>query len=184
MSKQKPYLIGEKTYLRLLDESDTELITEFINNEKVWTYLSNVLPKSFESELDWVKKVLRPNMNSFVFGIVKKESDELIGTIGINDVDWISRTAITGTLIGKTDLHGLGFATDAKKTILRWAFETLNLRIVYSRVYSFNKASLRYAEKCGYKEIARYPEAIFRNGKYHDFVTLQITAEMWKKLIK
>lgn len=179
MVKEKPYLVGEKTYLRLLDESEAEIITQFRNNPKIWKNLGNFLPVSFESELDWIKKKHRSDGNSFTFGVVLKENDQLIGTMGTDKIDWINRTTITGTLIGKEEFHGKGYATDAKKLLLKWLFEDLNLRIIYSRVYGFNKASLRYAEKCGYKEVARYPEAIFRNGEYHDFVTLQITQEEW-----
>lgn len=179
MLKEKPYLIGEKTYLRLLDETDADLVTTFRNNPDVWNNLANIFPVSFEEELVWINKRSKPSSNSFIFAVVLKETEELIGSMGINDIDWISRTAVTGTLIGRTDLHGKGYATDAKKILLNWAFNVLNLRIVYSRVYSFNKASLRYAEKSGYKEIARFPESTFRNGKYHDLVTLQITQEEW-----
>ena len=179
MVKEKPYLIGEKTYLRLLDETAADLVTTFRNNPDVWNNLAQTFPVSFESELDWVKKKSKPNSNSFVFAVVLKETNDLIGSMGLHDIDWMSRTAVTGTLIGRTDLHSQGYATDAKKILLNWAFNVLNLRIVYSRVFSFNKASLRYAEKCGYKEIARFPESIFRNGKYHDLVTLQITQADW-----
>ena len=43
---------------------------------------------------------------------------------------------------------------------------------------------MAYAKKCGYREIARYPEFIFRDGEYHDMVHFVVTLKEWLPLWK
>jgi RimJ/RimL family protein N-acetyltransferase len=46
-------------------------------------------------------------------------------------------------------------------------------------VYAFNKRSLRYNLKCGYKVEGVRKKQIFRNGKYHDEILIAVFKEDW-----
>jgi len=102
--------------------------------------------------------------------------------MGLHQIDFIHGTAVTGAIIGEKEYQGKGYGTDAKMTLLNYAFNTLNLRKVCSDVISFNKRSLAYSKKCGYKIEGRQKQQFYRSGKYYDRVFLAIFRKNWPKI--
>jgi RimJ/RimL family protein N-acetyltransferase len=121
-----------------------------------------------EDELKWFEGLNERKPSDIVFAIVLKESDELIGTMGLHGVDFRNGTAKTGSFIGNKKYWGKGFGTEAKMILLEYAFNTLNLRKICSVVYDYNGRSKRCLEKCGYHEEGILKQHQFRNGSYHD----------------
>ncbi|MES1227571.1 MAG: GNAT family protein [Armatimonadota bacterium] len=102
-----------------------------------------------------------------------------IGFSGIHQIDWINRSALTGSLIGNPDDWGKGYGSDAAAIRAWYCFEVLNLRLLKSGCLNGNVASRKMSEKLGFKEYGRLPEAVYRNGEYRDEVFLYLTREMW-----
>lgn len=171
-----------RIYLRPPEKSDLPFFVRSLNNENIAVFLQGHHMVMEMEEEEWFQNLPKRKDRNRVCSIVLKETHEVIGVIGLHEIDWINRTAITGTFIGKEELLGKGLGTEAKMLWLKHAFLTLNLRQIYSRAYAFNGRSISYSLKCGYKEIARYPDATFRNGEYHDMVHLMVTREMWEPL--
>lgn len=168
-----------RVYLRPHEKGDLPFFCQALNNEGISKYLSRHTPVMLQEEEEWFESRAKKKDNSRACSIVLKENNQIIGSIGLYDIDWISRTATTGSFIGREDLLGKGLGTEAKMLWLKHAFLEINLRRIYSRVAGFNGRSLRYAQKCGYKEVARLPEHVFREGLYHDLVYLVVTQEQW-----
>mgnify|MGYP001562059404 CR=1 FL=1 len=171
-----------RVHLRPPEKSDLPFFVRVLNNENIAVFLQGHHMVMEMEEEEWFQNLPKRKDKNRVCSIVLKETHEVIGVIGLHDIDWINRTATTGTFIGKEELLGKGLGTEAKMLWLKHAFQTLNLRQIYSRAYAFNGRSISYSLKCGYKEIARYPDAVFRNGKYHDMIHLLVTREMWEPL--
>ena len=64
--------------------------------------------------------------------------------------------------------------------ILEFAFNELNLRKIYSEVIDYNKRSIAYSEKCGYKIEACLPKHYYKKGKYWDKIILSIYRKNWR----
>jgi RimJ/RimL family protein N-acetyltransferase len=107
---------------------------------------------------------------------VESLEEQHIGFSGIVRVDWQSRVAITGSVIGRTDLWGQGFGTDSARVRARYAFEVLGLRMLIAEVMADNEASLRMLTNAGYQEVARIPERYWKRGAYRDQVILTVRA--------
>lgn len=180
-TKRVVFLKGFKTNLCILDERDAEVLVHFVNDSENLHFLKRVGPITLDTEREWVKSIAKKAPNDYVFGISNKDTDELIGVIGLHRIDYVNRTASTGTLIGKSDMQSKGFGTDAKMVLLKWAFETLNLRKIYSKVWEYNTRSLAYADKCGYVVEARLKEHAFKNGSYVDEIILSLYREPWQR---
>lgn len=175
---------GEKVSLRSLEESDVPKLLVWINDPELTKYLLRSDPVGFLAEKAWVDQVSKGDRDGYVLGIVENTTGELIGTMGINKIDYRSGTAVTGSMIGEEKHRGLGYGTEAKMLFLGYAFWELNLRKVYSYVFGFNKRSSAYSQKCGYVEEARIPAHYYKNGKYHDQVILAVYRKDWEKLAK
>ncbi len=171
-----------RVYLSPIQASDLAFFQTALNNEAIARFLLTRTIIGEAEEREWYENKSKKKHENRDCSIILKETNEVIGNIGLHGIDWVSRTATTGTIIGREDLLGKGLGTEAKMLWLKYAFMELNMRIIISRAYAYNGRSIRYSEKCGYKQIAVYPEFVFRDGKYHDVVHLMVTREMWEPL--
>jgi RimJ/RimL family protein N-acetyltransferase len=183
MSNNVVFLELPKTrvYLRPQEKRDLDFFRKSLNNERVANFLTEHHPLMEAQEEEYFNNLSKNRDSSKGCSIVLKENDQLIGSIGLHNINWIGRTAFCGIFIGE-DFWGQKLGREADMLWLKYAFLTLNLRQVYASVYSFNERSMKNLTKSGYMEIARFPEYIFRNGKYHDAVHFLVTKETWEPL--
>ncbi len=175
------YLEGKRIYLRPLDkEQDANLACQWINTEEMRQFIGHgAFPTSLEAEKAWFDEKPEKFPQRVRLAIVLKKNDRLIGSIAISDINWVDRSAGTGTLVGQKQDRGRGYGTEAKELLLRYAFQTLGLNRVESKVLAYNQASLRYAEKCGYRREGILRQAIYKNGQYHDLIIHSVLREEW-----
>lgn len=185
-TSHKPKLVfvkGKKTILRPLRKAtDFELCLRWINDPEVNQYLLVYFPVTEKKEEEWFDRVAN-NPNEIVLGIETLDG-KLIGNMALVHINAKDRTASTGALIGEKEYWGKGYGMDAKMTLLNYAFNTLNLRKINSSVYAFNKRSLQYNLKCGYKIEGVRKKQIFRNGKYHDEILIAVFKDDWLPIWK
>lgn len=165
--------------LRPVDKKDVPFLKWAMNNEAITKYMQIRSPFTMEDEEEWYSRVSKKSESQVVLVIALKPSHKPIGTISINSIQPSNRTGVTGTVIGYEELLGKGLGTEAKMLLLHHAFNTLNLRQIYSSVFSFNARSLAYAKKCGYEKYAVTPEHLYRDGEYHDIHHFRVTRDMW-----
>lgn len=171
------FLSGRLVNLRPLSKSDVPHLTRWINDPEVRIFVLGHFPMTEMQEEEWVSKLGKDERN-IVFLIETKEGVP-IGVMGIHEIRWIDRTATTGAMIGEKEYWGKGFGTDAKMTLLKYAFDTLNLHKIRSRVYDFNERSARYSLRCGYKEEGRLKKDVFKLGRYCDLILLAVFRDDW-----
>lgn len=176
------FLKGRRINLRLITKDDVEDLATWINDPEIRQYLSRGFPIDLITESNWVSK-LYPSEENVILAIETTEG-ELIGDIGLHKIDYVSRTATTGTMIGDKNFHGKGYGSEAKMLLLNYAFNTLNLRKINSEAISFNKHSVNYSLKCGYEIEGVRKKEIYKNGRYHDMVLLAVFKKNWIPLWK
>lgn len=174
------FLIGQRVVLRPPNETDIPLFIKWFNNPNVRRFITISFPVFFEDEKEWIEKIRKGKEENCVF-VIEMKSGKPIGTMGIHGINWIDRTATTGAVIGEKTYWGKGYGSEAKMLVLEYAFNTLNLRKITSRVIAFNKRSLAYSLKCGYKVEGRKKAQFFRHGRYWDEILMAIFAKDWKK---
>jgi len=173
---------GKTTFLRPLELADAPTVYWGINNPEAYEYLANTDPKGFGFEEEWIKSKQKPSSTDVTTAACLIATGELIGTMGLHKIDSINRTAVTGAVIFKAEHQGKGYGTDAKMTLLDYAFNFRNLELIESRVVGFNGRSARYSAKCGYVEEARLRRRHFRRGAWHDEIILSVIREEWLPL--
>lgn len=175
MMKYFKKLIGERIYLSPRSIEDAEKYTEWLNDFQITDYIG----RSHEiMTIEAEKEYLEKNANSVsTFAIIDIKTDELIGTVGLHEIDNIKRRATLGIFIGKQDYLNRGYGTEAIKLILDYGFNYLNLNNINLDLMEFNKRAYTCYEKCGFKEYGRRRKCEFINGKYYDRISMDILAE-------
>lgn len=172
-------LVGERIYLSPRNAEDVEIFTEWMNDFFVTDYIgrsSNTV--TLQEEKTFLEKA---DNDKTVFAIIDIEKDEMIGTVGLHEIDNINRTATLGIFIGNQNYWSKGYGTEAIQLILDFGFNYLNLNNVELSLMEFNKRALKCYEKCGFKEIGRRRKCRFINGNYYDSISMDILAEEFTK---
>lgn len=96
------------------------------------------------------------------------DEDELIGTIGLNNIELTSKKASIGYWLSKNH-QGKGTMTKATKALIDYAFDTLDLNRIELKIASKNSKSKSIAERLGFKKEGTLRQDEYLNGEYHDY---------------
>ncbi len=177
-------LIGKNIILRPLKMGDIEKTHEWRNNLEFIKLTQGVrFPKTLEIDKEWFDNALNDKSNrNIYFGIDEIESNDFIGIIQLNNIDYISGTAIWGFIIGEKSKQGKGYSVEAPTLMFDYAFNYLNLRKIFGYPIAFNISTIRMHEKIGnFKEEGRLMQHVFYNGEYHDIIILSLFKEDFLK---
>lgn len=181
MSRHVETLSGERLYLRPLEISDLEVCQVWINDPEIRPYLSRSFPTDRMAQQAWIEGQDRGACRADIaLALVLRDGDRHIGNMGLHKIDWVHRSADTGTLIGEKDCWGQGYGTEAKRLMLEYAFNVLGLNRLSSRVLASNPRSLACQLRCGYVEEGRIRQAMFKDGQWIDEILLGLLAEEWR----
>jgi len=90
------------------------------------------------------------------------------------------RSATMGYCFGEAE-WGKGFATEAARALLRWAFDTLDLNRVQAQTDTRNAASARVLEKLGFVREGTLREDCIVDGDVSDSWVYGLLRRDWKK---
>lgn len=106
--------------------------------------------------------------------------DRLIGSATFSQLDLANGSVTYHITIGERDCWGLGYGTEATALMLQLAFEDLGLYRVGLAVFEFNGRAIRAYEKAGFRVEGRLREAILRDGRRWDEITMSVLEHEWR----
>jgi [ribosomal protein S5]-alanine N-acetyltransferase len=116
---------------------------------------------------------------AYRWGIILKENNQLIGTIGLNGLQLKNKKAEIGY-----ELHPSfwrkGYATEAIRELLRYSFGELELNRIGAVVYIENKASFNLLTGLGFSKEGELRDYFFQNNKYHTTHILSLLKSEWE----
>lgn len=171
---------GEKVRLAPLDRArHLENYLRWMNDPEVVRWLgSDRGPVTRMSQNAWFDRCEAGASDEITFALETLEGVH-IGTSSLMDIDDRNGRAVCGTLIGDRSTWGKGYGTDAARIRCRYAFEARGLRLLTSKVFAPNEASLRMLKRVGFVEYGRLPQADWIRGEYVDDVLLCLNRERW-----
>ncbi|HYU25814.1 MAG TPA: GNAT family protein, partial [Thermoanaerobaculia bacterium] len=95
----------------------------------------------------------------------------------IHDIDWVSRSGWFGLFIGEPSAWNRGFGSDAIGTLVRFAFDEMNLRKLRINVFDYNDRAKHVLEARGFVQEGRLRDDFYRDGAFHDLVIYSIFRE-------
>lgn len=120
--------------------------------------------------------------NTFAFAIRPLYSDDLIGYVELDGIQWNTRVAWLAIGIGDANNRGLGYGHEAMLLTLRFAFHELNLHRVQLTVFEYNARAIALYERLGFRREGVYREALQRDGKRFDMILYGILSHEWAEL--
>jgi ribosomal-protein-alanine N-acetyltransferase len=102
--------------------------------------------------------------------------------IGLFGATWIvphHRLAMLTALIGEPDYWGGGYGTDALLLTVDYLFDWLDMHKVWLMTMSLNARVMRQMEKVNFRLEARYREATYASGAWHDALVYGILRDEW-----
>lgn len=180
--KDRPvYGKGEKARLLIPLREDIPLFLRWINDPEVNQFLFARGPMYEKMEIEFFESITSRAATTRFF-VIGTEALVPIGTVGLHGIDWTSRVATLGISIGEKEYWGKGYGTDAVECMLKMAFREMNLNKVELDVHAFNERAQRCYIRCGFTEEGRMRQHVFKNGEYHDTLTMGVLAPDWFKL--
>ena len=167
---------GEKVCLRAYKEEDIPIATKFVNDGELKKLLAPGIPfpMTLWEEEEWIKSQKGNKNGEYNFAIEDIETNNYIGGCGINEVNWTTRVATVGIMIGNKDYWNKGYGTDAMRVLIKFIFENMNIRKIKLNVFSFNLRAQKCYEKCGFKVEGVLKDEIFKDSKYYDEIIMSV----------
>jgi RimJ/RimL family protein N-acetyltransferase len=82
------------------------------------------------------------------------------------------------------EYRGKGMAREAVTMLLDYYFNQLRYHRCGLHIYDFNPRSVRFHEKLGFQKCGQLHECHFYDGKYHDSLLYEMTAERFNEMRK
>jgi ribosomal-protein-alanine N-acetyltransferase len=113
------------------------------------------------------------------FAIRLLPQQQLIGSIGLRDIDSQHGQAELGFWIGK-DWWGQGYAREAARAVIQFGFESLNLNRICAHHMTRNPASGRVLLAAGMQREGVLRQRVRKWGVYEDVVLYAVVRDDWK----
>lgn len=174
-------LHGRNIIINSISEPDLERIHKWFNNVSFLRYY-DMLP-AIPQNGKQVAKAIEDFVNSdrsMMLAIRLKESNQIIGVIGLFDIQWTNGTATFFIGIGEDGYTGKGYGSEAIELMLDFGFHELNLYRIQLNVIAYNTAAINAYEKVGFIREGCFRELVFREGKRHDLYLYGLLRDEWK----
>jgi len=169
-------LLGSKTVLRGVEESDLDNWVKWFNDRQTTEFLARVYPYSrSEAEKYWQKS--QQTNSEILYSILTQEDKQHIGSISLQRIDWRSRNAELGVLIGEKEYWSKGYGQDAVRTLCRFAFDEMGLKRIYLFLHSANEGGFRAYQKVGFKKEGVARQQLYREGSFQDLILMGLLSD-------
>lgn len=168
-NQEKRTITTERLILRPFDLSDAQRVYELCNNYNVYkSTLTLPYPYPLDCALSWIP-THEDNFNNnkhYEFAITDKGTSKLYGAIGLTNKQ-THRNGELGYWIDEEN-WGKGYATEAVKAVIEFAFSEKHYHKVYARHFASNLGSGRVMQKSGMVKEGTLLQHIYKENKYED----------------
>jgi len=169
------FLEDKHISLREIELSDvTKTYHKWMNDPEVTQYLeSRFKTWSLKKLRSFVRKI-KSSPDYIFLAIISKEKNKHIGNIKLGPINRNHNFADIGIIIGEKSFWGKGFATEAIRLVVDYAFNRLKLHKLTAGSYINNIASIKAFKKAGFLVEGIRKKHLFYNGSYVDGLLLGI----------
>ncbi len=177
----------ERLYLRQWQASDFAPFAEMNANPKVMAYFPKLLTTSMSNTIANKCQSLIDDNGWGFWAVSLKETDAFIGMVGLNnanaDMPFSPAVEIAWRL--DNDYWGLGYATEAARASLNFAFVELGIEEVVSFTAVINKRSQLVMERLGMTNTQEnfYHPMINPNHRLAEHVLYKMTRQQWQDAV-
>ncbi|HXH23422.1 MAG TPA: GNAT family protein [Dehalococcoidia bacterium] len=177
-------LEGKLVRLRPMEPDEVDNYYRWLNDSEVKQYLNMRYFFSRASEAEWLRsRTNQPlSYNNLQFAVDVLKDGRHIGSIGLHEAHAEDRKATVGIAIGDRTAWDQGYGTDAMITLLRFAFDEMNLHRVMLTVDERNLRAVASYKKCGFLEEGRLRDDRYARGKYWATLVMGVLEDEFRAL--
>jgi len=154
----------DRLFIRPIKLDDKELIFEY-RSDSITNKYQGWIPKSIDDVIEFIgkisKKINIPN-TWFQLVILEKESNTLIGDIGIHFLDMENKQIVIGCTLNKK-YQAKGYATEALRGVITYLFDNLQKHRITTSIDPENINSIKLVERLGFRKEAHFIESLYLN---------------------
>jgi RimJ/RimL family protein N-acetyltransferase len=168
---REPRLVGEKVYLRPIEEADAAMCWTWFNDPAVRrTIAFRDGPSTEARSREWIRGLAQRHDEGFA--IVTRDGDLYVGNCDLREINLLDRNATLGIAIGRTEQWGRGFGSEAVALLCRHGFDDLGLHRIALSCYANNERGLRLYARLGFTVEGRRREHVLIDGCWVDEIVL------------
>jgi RimJ/RimL family protein N-acetyltransferase len=175
-------ICGNKIGIRSVDEGDLKELMEWRNLPDFRKNFREHRELNLVNQHEWYS-TLNKSRNDYMFSIIRKEDNKLIGAGGLLYINWIIRSADFSFYIGIDNLYidNNGYANEAIEILLEYGFNQLNLNKIWMELYEFDHKKLNIFQKdFNFKIDGILRENCFQDGKYWNSYIISLLKKDYK----
>lgn len=156
--------------LRPFVSDDAEQLTALLQDLEIHRWTGSIpYPYSIDDAHEFIEIRAKADEDGSTFGwaITQKNSGELIGSIGLHDVQPEAGRAELGYWLGEP-YRGSGYTTEAARRVVSWSFEVLDLYRIQATFLPGNGASASVIRNIGMQEEGLMRGYGLKNGERID----------------
>lgn len=158
---------GELTF-RLPEPDDLDAFYTMRNDAEAVRSLGGYSPgMSRKAAAEWLAARAAPGRD-LIFMMVHRDSGDVIGHVGLYQLDHRVRSSEFAVLIGNRDYWGRGLGEIATRYMVEYGFAQLNLHRIQLEVLTSNARAIRLYEKVGFRHEGTRRAVQYKDGQYHD----------------
>ena len=167
----------ERLNLVQITEEHTKSYFDIMSRDEVTKYYGMTSLKRLEDAEKMITSFPKTfNSNRGIrWGMVVKESDAFIGTVGLNNLNAGSKRAEVGF-----ELHpsfwNKGYTSEAVKEVITYSFNVLGLHRLGAVTFPQNDASISLLKKLGFLKEGTLRGYLFQNNESHDAFVFSLLA--------
>lgn len=164
-----PEIETKNLLLRRMDHNDINDIFQMRSDPRMHEYTDtkpDVNTDETKAYIDKMNKGIDEN-KWIIWAIEHKQSNKVIGTISIWNIDTEQRSGELGFGI-IPDYQGQGFMKESLLSVVKYGFDVMNLKQIFAYTEESNMKSIKLLERCNFVEVDRVDEeGYFNNRVYH-----------------
>ncbi len=158
---------------RHLDQRTAEWARCLHNDPDVLKMLTDPQIVTPEEQLVWLSKI--NNSSSSARWVVSCDGND-IGVVRIDQLDRHNKSVCVGLDIHK-DFRGKGYAKSIYRELFNYYFYSHDFNRIWLSVAAYNDVALGLYRALGFVEEGVQRQALYKDGAYHDYITMSILKE-------
>jgi RimJ/RimL family protein N-acetyltransferase len=175
--------VGPRVYLRPIQKSDGETAARAALRDPDTNWSNG--PYAFSAGQFWhqihEEQGAAPP-KGVDFAVCLRESDALIGFVGVEGIDYTHRHGESASEMIDPDYRGGGYGSEAKHLLFDYAFNTLGLHALQSWVLYENTRSAAALRKQGYRDAGHISWLFPRDGGFTSMCVFDLLADDWRAM--
>lgn len=175
---------SERLNLRPIKAEDAKAIFGYRSNATI-NQFQGWIPETIAEVHDFIRNKVSEVIDQpgtwFQLAIIRKDTGELIGDVGIHFLESDSLQVEIGCTLNFNQ-HGNGYATEALTETLNFLFRSLNKHRVIASIDPRNEKSIKLVERIGMRKEAHFRKSLWINNEWVDDLVYAVLRGDWLEI--